>query len=241
MVKEGVRNAVGSKKRFVALQNRERAVEEKLQTLADALYARYPSLADKQIATTATLSSLASTLPSDTALLDYIQLSNKKLLLVVVTTRQGKATVKVYTIPVTSAKLQECAAFRTACADPRKEYRPLAARLSRLLISPASAQMAGKRRLMLCPDGPLWNVPFQALTLPSQTGTAPFLWQRYDLAYAYSATGVQAALRAHDRQTSKPTGSLLVMANPDFGSSKRFGDLDDLPGQRPLSDPSRPL
>jgi CHAT domain-containing protein len=34
---------------------------------------------------------------------------------------------------------------------------------------------------------------------------------------------------------------LMVMANPDFGSSKRFGDLDDLPGQRPLSDPSRPL
>ncbi len=43
----------------------------------------------------------------------------------------------------------------------------LAARLSHLLLSPASAQLIGKKRLVLCPDGPLWNVPFQALTLPS--------------------------------------------------------------------------
>ncbi len=243
MVKEGVSNKVGAKKRFALLRGQLRGVENELRALSEALYTRHPGLADKQIATTATLASLSAQLPSDTALLDYILLSDKKLLLFVITTRQGKARVNVSAIPVTSARLQqECAAFRAACADPRRDYQPLAARLSRLLLSPASAQLAGKRRLVLCPDGPLWNAPFQALTLPAVgKRVAPFLWQRYDLAYAYSATGMQAALRAHTRQMSKPTGTMLVVANPAFGGSKRFGDLNDLPGQRPLSDPSRPL
>ncbi|MCW3099961.1 MAG: Regulatory protein AfsR [Chthonomonadaceae bacterium] len=243
MVKEGVQNEVGAKKRFALLREQLRGVELELRTLSESLYSRHPGLADRQIATTATVASLASVLPPDTALLDYIVLSDKKLLLFVVTTQQGKANVKVYTLPAIAAPLQqECADLRAACADPRKDYRPLAARLSRLLVSPASAQLAGKRRLVICPDGPLWNVPFQALTLPKGTShTSSFLWQRYDLAYAYSATGVQAVLRTHPHEASQETGSLMVMANPDFGSSKRFGDLDDLPGQRPLSDPSRPL
>ena len=248
MIKEGVQNEVGSKKRFAALQQQQQEVERKLQTLTDMLYARHPGLADKQIAGTATLSSLASVLPADTALLDYIVLSDKKLALFVVTNQQGQARVKAYILAVTEARLrQECADFRAACADPRKDYRPLAIRLFHLLLAPASAQMAGKGRLVLCPDGPLWNVPFQVLTLPSTSRAVSgnrahdFLWQHYDLAYAYSATGAQAALRIRARQVSQPTGTLMVMANPDFGSSKRFGDLDDLPGQRPLTDPSRPL
>src|SRR5262249_11483254 len=86
----------------------------------------------------------------------------------------------------------------------------------------------------LCPDGPLWDVPFQALLtpLPSPSGkTTPtsaskrvFLWERFSLAYGYSATGARAALDARQRpDRTRPSQTMLVLANPDFGKNAPAG------------------
>jgi CHAT domain-containing protein len=108
----------------------------------------------------------------------------------------------------------------------------------RLLLPPAATrQLAGKKRLIVCPDGPLWDVPFAALNDGKK-----FLLERYELAYAYSATGAQATLLARTgKKRTKPTGTLLALANPDFGDGKRFGDNPLIPGQRPVDMPSRPV
>ena len=45
-----------------------------------------------------------------------------------------------------------------------------------------------------------------------------FLAQRFELAYAYSATGAQASLTVK-AGSKKPTQTLLVLANPDFAQS----------------------
>jgi CHAT domain-containing protein len=73
--------------------------------------------------------------------------------------------------------------------DPRKPFQSAAREMYRLLLPAAAAkQLTGKKRLIICPDGPLWDVPFAALHEGKR-----FLLQRYELAYAYSATGAQAA------------------------------------------------
>ena len=232
MVKEGVENEVGAKKRFAALKEELKATESQLQTFTDTLYARHPKLAQKRVAKTATVTDITRLLPADTALLDYIVLSQDKLALFVVT-RHG---VKVLTLPLHYASLVTKAAdFRTTCADPRKDYKKSARDLYVLLLAPATKHLAGIKRLVICPDGALWDVPFQALVSEGK-----FLAQRYELSYAYSATGAQAALTVKAGR-KKPTQTVLAIANPDFGSSKRFGDLDNLPGQRPLTAPNRPL
>src|SRR5678816_3106718 len=96
--------------------------------------------------------------------------------------------------------------LRDACAGrpdttAERPYKDLARKLYRLLIAPAEAALAGKQRLILCPDGPLWDVPFQALliTPPADSGKGrtpriAFLWERYEIVYASSATSMKAAL-----------------------------------------------
>ncbi len=232
MVKEGVENEVGAKKRFAALKEELKATESQLQTFTDTLYARHPKLAQKRVAKTATVTDISKLLPAGTALLDYIVLSQDKLALFVVT-RSG---VKAVTLPLNYAKLvTKAAAFRAVCADPRKDYKKPAQELYTQLLAPAAKHLTGAKRLVICPDGALWDVPFQALLSEGK-----FLAQRYELSYAYSATGAQAALTVKAGR-KKPTQTVLAIANPDFGSSKRFGDLDNLPGQRPLTAPNRPI
>ncbi len=267
MVREGVNNALGAKRRFAALQVQLRQAESDLQTFEDSISARHPHLARKRAAAAITLPELARLLPSDTALLEYTALNNERdeksngFALFVITVHAGHADVAAYNLPIiTKALIGKVDAFRAACADPRRPYRSRARALYRLLIAPAAKQLAGKKRLIICPDGPLWNVPFAALTPPmvnrigihtsryaltggqEPKGRAPFLAERFEIAYAYSATGMQATLLA-SRQPGRvpPTRTLLVMANPDFGGEKRFGDNPEIAGQRPITAHSRPI
>ncbi len=251
LVKEGVENEVGAKARFAALQQQQRETEGQLQRLTETLYAQHPGLAEKRAAKTATLSDMVSPLDADTALVEYVQTTPGHLAMFVVTKSGAGAksacrvTVRYLSVPASLAA--DCAAFQSACADPRKDYKPLASRLYKTLIAPVASAIAGKKRLIICPDGPLWNIPFQAL-LAGSGKKASFLADLYEIDYAYSATGALAAHNLRQRQiTSAAAGkagrkdSLLIVANPAFGDAKRFGDLDDLPGQRPIDVPSRPI
>lgn len=236
MVQEGVVNEVGAKKRFAALKAELKTAEGELQTLTETLYARHPELSRRRVAQTATLTEMAKLIPADTVLLEYAALNSETMCVFVVTTERGKAQVRAITISAKEMQKQ-AEAFRLACSDPRKAWKPQARALYARLIAPAAKSLRGKTRLIICPDGVLWDVPFAALLKSERT-----LGSRYVLSSAYSATGMQAARHlAQERNRKRPQGSVLIVANPDFGTTKRFGDLNDLPGQRPLSEPSRPL
>ncbi len=240
MAKEGVENAVGAKKRFANLQEQLKQTEQQLQTLTDRLYAAHPQLAQKRAAHTASLAEAAALLPADTALLEYVVTAADQVTLFVVRQSQGKPGLKVCTLPLRYNQLvRQTAAFHAACADPRQSYQPLARQLYGQLLAPAASTLQGVEHLIICPDQALWDVPFAALLLPDGH---TFLADRYQISYAYSATGMMAARTLRDAPGhAQPTGSLLVLANPDFGDLSRFGDLKDLPGQRPFDVPSRPF
>lgn len=255
MVKEGVQNEVGAKRRFAALKEQLIQAESELQTFTDSLYARHPDLARKRAAKTATLADIARLLPADAALLEYVALNTgagknarikidknaiDQTVLFVVTKAAGNVTVKTYLLPVSRAALaKKTDALRAACADPRKPYQSAAREMYRLLVPPAAArQLAGKTRLLVCPDGPLWDVPFAALHDGKR-----FLLQRHEIAYAYSATGAQAALlaKAGAAKRPEPARTLLALANPLFDEGRRFSDMPEAPGARPITTPDRPL
>ncbi len=252
------------KKQVAALKAQLAQAESALQSFTDSLYAKYPDLARKRAARTATLADVARFLPPDTALLEYVVLNTgdlDKTVVFCVTAQNGKATVAAYPITVTRQQLAKLAEeFRAACADPKKDYRGQARRLYNLLVAPGARHLAGKKRLIVCPDGPLWGLPFQALLTPSsktsggKNGDAPFLIQQYEINYAYSATGAQAALLAGRNLNTKPkqgqpAGTLLAMANPNFGGAGRFDSTAASPtassggtqDKRPLTINLRPL
>jgi len=238
MVHQGVENAVGSKKRYEALRDKLKAVEAKLVALTNALYAAHPDLAEERVATTATIPDLAKRLPSDTALLDYVVASDKDVRFFVVTTKGPKANLKVYWAPgAYKTRSAEASALHAACSNPNKPYLQLSKSLYNALIQPAMAQLRGKKRLVICPDGALWDVPFAALT--DRKGAS--LASKFEIAYAYSATGMEASLARASRHLGSIERSMLVVANPDFGSAARFGALSEIPGQRPIEPASRPI
>ena len=138
-----------------------------MQVFEDDLYTRHPDLAEKRAAKTITLENTAKFLPEDTALLEYVTLKTGKsdeTLLFVVTRQEGAPVLSTHVLPIKQASLaQQVNALRTACSDPRKPYRPAAQSLYQTLIAPAQSRLAGKKRLLICPDGVLWDVPFAAL------------------------------------------------------------------------------
>ncbi len=234
MVKEGVENEIGSKKRYEALKEQLKTVESKLQTFTDTLYARHPELAQKRIAKTTTVAEIAKLLPEDTALLDFVVAAKDDIRLFVVT----KSSLAVYQVARNYEALKgDATKLHDACADPRKPYLIEAQKFYKSLLHPAEAQLKGKKRLIICPDGALWDVPFAALN--SKTGGS--LGTRFEIVYAYYSTGVEAALKVATLPKPVAKGSILVAANPAFGSSDRFGDLKEIPGQRPIDKASRPI
>ncbi len=226
-----------------AARDRLRSAEQLLQTEQDTLFARHPEAAEQE-AFTITLAEVPKFLSADTALLEYgtldLKLNEKQpdvSWLFVVTCEQGKAVLTVHRLPfvLSQAAFDQ---FRQICAKPGHPYKPLARKLaSSVLPIDVQKRITGKKRLLVCPDGAVWSVPFAALILPD----GKHLIEKYEIDYAYSATGAQAALSVPH---SKATGT-LVLANPDFGDTSRFGN--SLPNQiakgieRPLSDPARPL
>ena len=240
MIAEGVNNEVGSKKRFAAQQEELRMAERDLTAFTDGLYARHPDVAQARAVHTLTVKEAARLLPSDTALLEYAirqdtsRPEGETRLALFVVTPDGKAST--YDLPASRIQLKTLSSqFRALCANPHSSYQAQARQLYRLLLAPAEARLAGKKHWLICPDGPLWNVPFAAL----QDSKGRFVSQRHTLTFAYSATGAATALTKRTRP--RPSGSVLALANPDFGDTARFGDDPHLPGQRPFDAPSRPF
>jgi CHAT domain-containing protein/tetratricopeptide (TPR) repeat protein len=231
---------------------------QELEHFTNSLYARNESLSFKRAARTTTLSETATFLPADTALLEYVVLKTNKLdkvILFCVTVEKdksgkAKAVVQAYPINRTFKQLSErLEDFRVACSDSNREYEEKALDLYKLLLAPAAQQLKSKKRLLICPDGPLWGTPFQALMMPgtaqSKPGLKPqFLIQSYEISYAYSATGAQAALKAANERRRKPGGggTLLALANPNFdGWGLMRGDTGAAPDPSDAATSLRPL
>ena len=238
MIAEGVRNETGSKQRFAELQQQLKQAERDLAVFTDTEYARHPDLAQARTVHTLSAEEAARLLPPDTALLEYAtgkdtsRPRGKPNLVLFVITGDGKTTARE--ISATPGQLKTLSSqFRALCANPHSSYQAQARQLYRLLLAPAEARLAGKKHWLICPDGPLWNVPFAAL----QDSKGRFVSQRHTLTFAYSATGAATALTKRTRP--RPSGSVLALANPDFGDTARFGDDPHLPGQRPFDAPSR--
>ncbi|HXI17925.1 MAG TPA: CHAT domain-containing protein, partial [Chloroflexota bacterium] len=271
LLDEAVGHSPDKKARINALKEQVAQAQRELAAFTDALYAKYPELARKRAARTVSLQEVARFLPPDTALLEYVVLQARgageqgldKTVLFCITAKNGKATVSTYSIDVTRQQLTTLADdFRAACADQKKDYRHQARALYALLVAPADKQLAGRKRLIVCPDGPLWGLPFQALMTPSVKGQpsgSHFLIEQHELDYAYSATGAQAALlagqsikhghaanAAPDAADKKPGGTLLVLANPDFGGPSRLQQpgasaSSSASAPRPITAGSRPI
>lgn len=167
-----------------------------------------------------TVRSSATLAGPETLVLVFAVLPERTYLFTLTPGRGGREPeTRVATISSGEAELGRAVADlqgRLARRDPG--FADLSRTLYKLLLTPVERDLQGASRVVLVPDGPLWNLPFQAL----QDGSGGYLLEHHALSYAPSLTVFRELRRAETAppaaEASKPLAStLLAVGNPSVG------------------------
>ncbi len=168
--------------RVKALKDRVTAARTAYSSFRKVLYTKRPNLAVyRGELPSLKLEQTRPLLGRDTAILEYA-VSEDAVYLFAITT-----TVKAYTLQVKPAEITQVA--------ERNLYD--------VLVKPAEQQIAGKSRLIIIPDGVLWDIPFAAL----QPAPDQYLLEQKTLSYGIS---VSALVEMRKRRSVRPTPATVV-------------------------------
>ena len=120
----------------------------------------------------------------------------------------------VYTLLTFRAR--EVSAGRLDEAKAERDYERAARRLSRIVLGPV-AQLVGKKRLVIVPDGALQYIPFSALPIPGSSSSTPLV-VKYEIINSPSASVLAEIRRQHERRP-KASGLVAVLADPVFDTN----------------------
>jgi CHAT domain-containing protein len=153
-----------------------------------------------------------------TALLEYVVGEKSSYLFVI--RRAGRVAIKVYRLNLYGKELADAAEnFRQQMEARDLSVKESAQRLYDHLIKPAENQLRGVDKLIIVPDGALWNLPFQAL----DRGGDRYLLDDFAVSYAPSLSVLREMRRkgaefelARQRSSSahKTISDLLALGNP---------------------------
>jgi tetratricopeptide (TPR) repeat protein len=117
--------------------------------------------------------------------------------------------LRVVQLPATSAALaRDVGRFRTQLASRDLRIGATARRVYDEIIRPVRPAIAGKTELVIVPDGPLWDLPFQAL----QSAPTHYFIEDVALSYAPSVAVLREVMR-HGRTGPGPA-TLLAFGDP---------------------------
>ncbi len=161
-------NARLARSRAGAQQERD-DLWHKYESFLAALYARQPALrtwrGDSPVIQETELAALVP--DGKTAALEFLS-GQDQTLLFSITRVAGKLRVKTTRIPVGRKELtRRAGAFRAQLEGRDPAFRAAARSLYQLLLQPVAAELRGRSRIILVADGPLWEMPFQALLTPA--------------------------------------------------------------------------
>jgi CHAT domain-containing protein len=94
-----------------------------------------------------------------------------------------------------------------------RDYRRYRAQLSQILLGPVS--LAGAKRIIIVPDGPLQYVSFAALSVPDEEGGRAILAAHHEVIMLPSASAL-GALRKAVALRPAPTATAAVFADPVY-------------------------
>ncbi len=161
--------------------------------------------------TNLTKQDLKSLLPNDQTAMLQFAISEEQAFLFVATKSSGEVDLQAYPLILKNNEIASAVKnFRNLITNrDRTNELGLAARdLHDKLLGAAQAQLKNKNELIIVPDGPLWELPFQAL----KTADNHYLIERCAISYAPSFSVLQMASK---RQPSRPAQlDLLAFGNP---------------------------
>ena len=168
------------------------------------------------------------------AFIEFVVADDKAFAFDITKDAAGKQTLKAYPIDI---KQKDLAArvekYRSTLATGDLDFQKQSRDLYDLLLKPAHAQLAGKTNLIIVPDGPLWDLPFQAL----QNSQNRYLVEQAAVSYAPSLTALREMTKKSKKIGTNTHLELLAFGNPIVGkeTAARVGrvfmseKLDPLP------------
>ncbi len=218
--------------RLAELEARAASARQAVEAFQARLFAQHPELrVDRGEAPDFRLPDALGLLPdARTALLEYAVTGRAVHLFVLTAGRSGQVEARVYAVASDAAGLRRLTdTLRGQLADRDLGVRATARQAHELLLGPARAQLSGRTRLVVVPDGALWELPFQALVTPR----GRYLLEEAAISYAPSLT-VLREMAARRQQPSPGRGPLLLaLGDPVFGA--RAGAAPGVSRDAPLS------
>ncbi len=201
--------------RLAELKSQLQKARLEFEAFETSLYAAHPELKTQRGAAQPLRLEEASALLPDakTALLEFVVAEEKTYLFVL--TKQTTAAVKVYPLEIKQKDLTDrVERFRQMISTLDNRFSGPARELYDLLLKPAAEQLRGKTRLVIVPDGPLWELPFQALRTPLNR----YLIEDQTILYVPSLTVLREMIKSRGKEAkSFATPTLLALGNPALG------------------------
>src|SRR5262249_53060984 len=140
---------------------------------ADQLWAALKEQFPRAFVRPLTLEQAPQVLPDGTLFVAFLVDDPQTYLFLLTAARAGAPALSAYTLPIARKALQaRVDTFRQAATNPQTILAEVAAPsrslFAQLFPEPARAAVAGAERLLISPDGPLWEVPFAALVTNAQ-------------------------------------------------------------------------
>lgn len=198
--------------RLAELRSRLQEARLDLEAFRITLYAAYPELRlQRGQVQTLDIGNAVELLPdSTTALLEFV-VTEDRAYLFVLTNHTG---AHVYQLEITPKNLtNQVERFRVMLGSADARFSKTARELYDLLLGPATAQLDGKTRLVVVPDGPVWELPMQSLIKES----GRYVIDDHEVFYSPSLTVLREALRARNRRRDPAAATVLAFGNPAIG------------------------
>ena len=202
-------------KALADLHRRLEATEREMEAFRMKLYALHPALAAQRgEGDPITLAQCADLVPdSHTTLVEFVSARDRVYVFTIARGASGAPLLRTDEIPWNRDDLtRDIESFREKLARRDLSYREAGGRLYRRLLAPFGSELRRARLLVIAPDGPLWNLPFQALI----DGNGRYLIETHAVFYAPSLTWLRGQSRL-----AVPSGShrLLAMGDPDTAAA----------------------
>lgn len=206
--------------KLARLQTQIRQARESLKTVESTIKSSAIAIAERRPQKlNLTKEDLSELLPDDkTAIIQFATGKTQTFLFVATKTAYG---VDLQSYPVKLGKhelLKEVMSFRRLIEKQNQtNHLDLAARkLHDDLLGDAQTQLQSVNSLIIVPDGPLWELPFQAL----KTQNDRYLIERHAIAYAPSLNVLRMfPLRQAGKINSQSSNRLLAFGNPALKKS----------------------
>jgi len=166
---------------------------------------------------------LRSLLSRDTAILEYILNDVDALGFVIVRSPSGTPEVHTFKLKGQPAIIeQKIERYKQLVSNENGIYESAGKDLYQTLVAEAEPFIAAKHRLIIVPTSQLWEVPFQALVMP----TGEFFIQRHAVSYVASLS-ILSDMRRLPPFSAAARRQLITFANPQVsvnpaGASKPY-------------------